>query len=228
LLISTKHARVLRQNITNNDGRSFLNLPTPFIKPNNTWLSRSTDALFSGSDQNEGILGLSIGKEDIDTTSLSSSSMKGSSLGVSMFMGTPRARSRGVEPNVALSGIGMKREVWVLGANSASGWSLTAMDVKFLKELVILPDVASHAEMAETSDVKLRDVATLDHGNIAVLVSFSASGRTGKTVGPTSYAIAIINPSKEPGELVEHLVKLGHTAVSTSVLTFNAYSVRKS
>jgi hypothetical protein len=223
LLISTKHARVLRQNIASSDGRPFLSLPTPFIKPNNTWLSRSTDVLFtgSGSDQNEGILGLSIGKEDIDTTALSSSSM-GSSLGVSIFMGTPRARSRGVEPNVALSGIGMKREIWILGTSNASGWSVTGTDAKFLKELAILPDVVSHAEMAGTSEIRLRDVATLDHGNVAVLLSFSASGRTGKTVGPTSYAIAVVNPSKESGELVEHLVKLSYTAVSPANMIFEA------
>lgn len=126
-----------------------------------------------------------------------------------MFMGTPRALSRGV----GLGGIGTKREIWVLGASSVSGWSLTATDVKFLKELVVLPEVASHAELRGAGDVKLRDVATLDHGNIAVLLSFSARAPA-KTEGPTSYAIAVINPSKEQGELIEHFVKLNHTAVS--------------
>ena len=212
LLMSTRQARVLRQTISSNNGRPLLNLPTPFIKPNNTWLSRSSDVLFSGNDQNEGVLGLSIGKEDIDT-SLSSSI--GSGLGVSMFMGTPRARSRGLDSNVALSGIGMKREIWVMGASTASGWSLTSTDVRFLKELVILPEVQSHADMANTSDIKLKDVATLDHGNIAVLVSFSTRpvDRVAKTVGPTCYAIAIVNPSKEQGELIEHFIRLSYTAV---------------
>ena len=192
-----------------------LNLPTPFVKPNNTWLSRSTDAIFSGS-RDQGIIGVSIGKEDIDNSLLASSTSSG--LGVSMFMGTPR-RHRIVEPNVALNGIGMKREVWALGHAGASGWSLTSTDAKYLKEISILGELESHPELNGYSDIRLRDIATLEHGNIAVLCAFSLrpAGRSKKTVESMSYAVAVVNPAKGPGELIEHLVKLNYSGVSFTI-----------
>lgn len=198
-----------------------LNLPTPFVKPNNTWLSRSTDVIFSGS-RDQGIVGVSIGKEDIDNSLLASSTSSG--LGVSMFMGTPR-RHRIVEPNVTLNGIGMKREVWALGNTAASGWSLTSTDARYLKEIPILGELESHPELNGYSDIRLRDIATLEHGNIAILCAFSLrpAGRSKKTVESMSYAVAIVNPAKGPGELIEHLVKLNYSGVS-SMLFFPALS----
>jgi hypothetical protein len=169
--------------------------------------------LFAGGSRGQDIVGLSIGKEDFDNSLLPSSS--GSSLGVSMFMGTPR-RHRVVEPTVALNGIGMKREVWALGTTSASGWSVTSTENKFLKEISILPEIDARPELESCSDVRLRDVATLEHGNIAVLCSFSllSPKRRSKTAGAVSYAVAVVNPAKEPGDTIEHFVRLSYSAVS--------------
>jgi hypothetical protein len=157
---------------------------------------------------------MTIGKEDIDT-SLITSSLNGG-MGIGLFMGTPRHKNRGIESNVALNGVGMRREVWVAGEGSISGWTLTEDDAKFLKEIPVLSEVAAHPSASGFSQFRLWDIAALESGNVATLISFSLrpKNRSRTVMGPTSYAIAVANPAQPEGLIVSAFIRLQYTSVS--------------
>lgn len=207
VLVSTSTSRVLRLVISSNDGNPVIPLPMPLVKPNHTWLSRSTDVLFPSPRQ---IVGVSMGNETLDPGLALSSSMAFSNplgLGSSMF------KSSSSSQHATLSGIGIKRECWILSTDSVSGWSLSDHDARFLKQFSILDEIVGRLE--PFSQIELRDIAALENGTLLILVSYAPTSESLER----SYAVAKIDPSRSVGETLTRLVHLdrGHATTDASM-----------